>query len=271
MFQFARKGSVEFLESTFLNQCDSLVHAFCTRQSGVSDGHFSSLNVSAKEGDRDDKVRQNGAIIAAAFDLRADQFFIGHQVHGDIIMRIDHENAGSLGRHTHPCDAIITNQPDVAIGIKTADCVPIFLSDASRRLIGVVHAGWRGTSLCIAAKAVAALGESFSSCPSDIVAVIGPAIGPCCYEVDDAVFSADTQDKDWVSAFTPCVKNGKWMLDLPAANRNQLLKAGVSPEKIFSADVCTACRKDIFFSHRAEHGKTGRQLNFMILKKDMAI
>jgi len=101
-----------------------------------------------------------------------------------------------------------------------------------------------------------------------MIAVIGPAIGSCCYEVDEAVFNAVTGDGSWESAFNPCGEKGKWMLDLSSANRRQLIQAGIPAENVFSADVCTSCRKDIFFSHRGEAGKTGRQINFMMLKEN---
>jgi len=267
MFRFSKKGSVEYLEATALSKGDFLIHAFCTRRGGISKEKFSSLNFSAWEGDRRDNVRQNGEITASAFDLCADQFFFVNQVHGDGILIVDRTNRHFAGDKMYQCDAIITDQPGLAIGIKTADCVPVFLADMEKKIIGVVHAGWRGTALRIAAKAVIAFNESFSSRSEEMIAVTGPAIGPCCYQVDEAVFQAMQGDKQGESAFMPCREKGKWMFDLASANRGQLLKAGVRRENIFSADICTSCRKDIFYSHRGEGGKTGRQLSFMMLKE----
>jgi YfiH family protein len=268
MFRFSKKGSVEYLESIALDRWDFLTHAFCTRWSGVSEGHFASLNFSAREGDVSDNVRQNWEVMAEAFDLCVDQFFIVDQVHGDRILIADHMNIGRLGCQKHQVDAIVTDQTGLAVGIKTADCAPVFLVDRVKRIVGVVHAGWRGTALNISAKTVATFTETFSSRPADMVAVIGPAIGPCCYQVDEAVFQAVTGNENWEFAFIPCREKGKWMLDLPSANRGQLIQAGIRPENVFSADVCTSCRKDIFFSHRGEGGKTGRHVNFMMLKEN---
>jgi YfiH family protein len=265
MFQLLKKNSVEYLESSALSRCNFLLHAFCTRRGGVSDGNFASLNFSEREGDASDNVRQNWKVIAETFNLQLEQFFVVHQVHGDRILIVDHTNIALLNRQRHQVDAIVTDRPGLAIGIKTADCVPVFLADRARRIIGVVHAGWRGTALNIAAKTVTAFAETFSSRPADMLAVIGPAIGPCCYEVDEAVFNAVTGDGIWESAFIPCREEGKWMLDLPSANRRQLLQAGIPPASVFSSDICTSCRKDIFFSHRGDGGKTGRQINFMML------
>lgn len=271
MFRFSKKCSVEYLESSALNRQDFLVHAFCTRRGGVSEGRFASLNFSVLEGDKDDKIAQNGEIIASAFNLRVEQFFTVHQVHGDRILTVDHSNINVLDHRSHPCDAIMTDRRGLAIGIKTADCAPIFLADREKRIIGVVHAGWRGTALGIAAKVVTAFVDTFSSRPADMIAVIGPAIGPCCYEVDETVFKTDTGDEHWKAAFNPREEKGKWMLDLPSANRCQLIRAGVPPENVFSADVCTCCRKDLFFSHRGGGGKTGRQINFMMLKENKSV
>jgi YfiH family protein len=271
MFRFSKKSSVEYLESSAPKGHDFFVHAFCTRRGGVSEGHFADLNFSVLEGDRDDKITQNWEIIASAFNLRVEQFFTVHQVHGDRILTVDHSNINILDHRSRQCDAIITDRCGLAIGIKTADCVPVFMADREKRIIGVVHAGWRGTALGIAAKAVTAFVGTFSSRPADMIAVIGPAIGPCCYEVDETVFKAETGDGNWETAFNPCKEKGKWMLDLPSANRRQLIRAGVPPESVFSADVCTCCRKDLFFSHRGEDGKTGRQINFMMLKENKSV
>lgn len=267
MFKLLKKGPVEYLESSAFGRCDFLVHAFCTRRGGVSKGHFSSLNVSAREGDGSDNVHKNEEIIASAFNLHNDQFFAVHQVHGDRILIVDHRNIDFLKRQQHQCDAVITDQPGLAIGIKTADCVPIFLAARTQKIIGVVHAGWRGTALNIAAKTVAAFTDTFSCRPADMTAAIGPSIGPCCYQVDNAVFMAGGGDENWESAFLPDRKKGEWLLNLPSANRHQLLQAGIPQESIFSANLCTSCRKDLFFSHRGEAGKTGRQINFMMIEE----
>ena len=266
MFQFLKRGPVEYLESVALSRCDFLMHAFCTRRVGVSEGQFASLNFSEREGDSKEKTRRNWEIVARAFDLDVEQFFFVHQVHGDRTLILDNSSMEVPDDQARQYDAIITDRPELAIGIKTADCVPVFLADMTRRIIGVVHAGWRGASLNIAGKVVNAMAEGFSSKPGNIVAAIGPAIGSCCYEVDEKVFNAARGDEKWESSFTSRREEGRWMMDLRAANRHQLLSAGVSPENIFSADICTSCQKERFFSHRGDKGKTGRQINFMMLK-----
>ncbi len=261
MFQTKEKGSIRYIEGAALAACGMVTHAFLTRQGGVSEGKFSSLNFSIREGDGQGSVERNWDILSAAFGLPRSSFFTMRQVHGDRIVLVEDLDQGPEA--PVECDALITALPGVVVGIKTADCVPILLADGVRRVVGAVHAGWRGTSLGIAAKAVRVLGERFSSHPEDITAAIGPSIGRCCYQVDEQVFLARDGDPDWRRAFRGCEEPGRWMLDLPLANRIQLEKAGVPQGNITSAGFCTACRTDLFFSHRAEKGGTGRQLSFI--------
>ena len=154
----------------------------------------------------------------------------------------------------------------MALCIKTADCVPVFLADPVRRVIGAVHAGWKGTALQIVEKAVREMVQRFGARPSDLFAAIGPAIGPCCYEVDAAVYQAMSHHASRTAFFHTGRQDGRWMLDLPLANRHQLLRCGLLPERIRTADHCTACHPDLFFSHRAQGGNTGRQLNFIMIR-----
>ncbi|MFB3924657.1 MAG: peptidoglycan editing factor PgeF [Syntrophales bacterium] len=267
MFTFAEKGPVKYLESNVLREkCGFLVHAFLTRGEGVSAGKFRSLNFSTLEGDTEKNVSRNWRILAAAFQMPPERFFTVRQVHGDRILILK-EDVKRVPSRSLQYDAIITPLRNLAIGIKTADCVPIFLVDPGRGLIGAVHAGWRGTLLNIAGKAVDCFFKEFSSRPSDLLAVIGPAIGQCCYEVDNAVrgpLSGAMHNP--ALFFRPGRTKEKWMLDLPGVNRYQLFRSGLLPENITSAGICTSCNREVFFSHRGEGGGTGRQLNFIMLK-----
>jgi hypothetical protein len=265
MFRFSKKGPIEYLEATALSEFDFLTHAFCTRRGGISEGKFFSLNFSSQEGDSTENARQNWKILATAFNLEVKQFFVVNQVHGDRILIIDHNAQGFISHQPYQCDAIITNQPGLAIGIKTADCVPVLFLDKIKRIVGVAHAGWKGTSLNIAAKVVDTFVKKLLCRADDIIAVIGPAIGPCCYQVDEVVFNSMKGDKDRESFFSPCCMKGRWMLDLPLANRLQIISRGILPTNVYATDYCTSCNTGIFFSHRREGGNTGRQLNFIML------
>lgn len=266
MFRIAQRGSIKYYECRAAGELDFALHAFCTRQGGVSGGVFAGLNVSVREGDSNDHILRNLELIAAAFGLTASQFLPVHQVHQDGIWVI----TGDTPIYTHDppprCDAVVTDRRQLALCIKTADCVPVLLADPARRIIGAVHAGWKGTALKIAAKTVAIMAERFGTRPSDLIAAVGPAIGPCCYEIDACVYQAMSHHPPGDAIFHTGKKDGRWMLDLPLANRHQLLRSGLLPERIWEADACTACQRNLFFSHRAQAGHTGRQLNFIMIR-----
>ncbi len=202
------------------------------------------------------------------------------QVHSAIVHIL--ENVGEAPRRG---DALVTTTPGLLLAIETADCVPILLLDARRRIVAAAHAGWRGTLARIAEKLVGRMRMRFSSDPADLMAAIGPAIGPCCYEVGPEVVQAYSgqfdRARDWFSEPTaervhpdgpapfgwltrePAGHNRpepRPHLDLAAANRWQLEKSGVPPERIFSAGLCTACQADRLFSYRRDGPGTGRMM-----------
>lgn len=254
-FQFSRRGAIRCLESTVIKNYDFIIHAFLTRP----------LNFSNHGDDEKGTIEKNWNRLSAAFDIPKENFFTVDQVHGTEILIIDDNTAAVEEVGSLPFDGIITAKPGCAIGVKTADCVPIFLVDPVRRIIGAVHAGWRGTALAIAAKTVDVFIKKFGSDPKAVISVIGPAIGPCCYEVDEKVLHP-LKGYGNGAPFFAGEEAGKWMLDLGAINTIQLIKQGVPAGNIYSAELCTSCYRDIFFSHRGEGGGTGRQLNFIMLR-----
>lgn len=172
-------------------------------------------------------------------------------------------------------DALITRKRGVALALSTADCVPLLFYDPVTEAIGVAHAGWRGTARGIAAITVETLQKQFGSDPANIYAGIGPSIGPCCYEVSEEVKDLFVGLREF--AELPTEQRLRSLIeetvvfetvDLPArtslrlnlweTNRNQLLQAGLKPEHIELPGICTSCETERFFSHRAEHGNTGR-------------
>jgi YfiH family protein len=265
MFRTVKKGTVEYLEEKKLAGVDFLTHAFCTRHGGASRGGFSSLNVGDMVGDQKENVEDNLARIKSAFAVPEGGLVMARQVHGDRIVEIGEND--TLPFPLTQCDGFVTGRSGVALGIKTADCVPILFVDSRLRVAGAVHAGWRGTALGIAAKMVGILCGRFSSRREDITALIGPAIGPCCYEVDAPVHDALAACPWAADVFRKQRGRERWMFDLWGANRLQLIEAGLSGGNIFTADRCTACNRDQFFSHRAAQGKDeGRQLSFIMMR-----
>ena len=160
----------------------------------------------------------------------------------------------SVFAHYRDVDGLVTNVPGLVLVTFFADCVPVIFADPVSGSIGLAHAGWRGTVAGIAASTVTKMQEAFGAKPENILAGIGPSIGQCCYEVDDKVFESG---KKYAGCFK-AKENGRYMADLQAWNRLALLDAGLLPQNIYNAGICTQCSKELFFSYRAENGKTGR-------------
>jgi len=264
MFELRKRGTVEYFTPAAWDVFPYVTAAFCTRRGGVSTGPYASLNMSGREGEAEVNVNSNWEVVAAAFGLARRHFFRIHQVHGDGILVIDDEAFRTFTSRPPAYDAVIAARPGLALCILTADCVPLLMFDGKKGVIAAVHAGWRGTALGIARRAATLFKERFQSRPADIQVAIGPAIGPCCYEVDDVVHAAMAGHPEQDAAFAPRRTAGKWRFDLRLANRRQLEETGIPVENIQETDLCTSCRREIFFSHRGEAGKTGRLLNFVV-------
>jgi hypothetical protein len=270
-FRLRRRGGLSVFEADLLAGIPSLRHAFSTRRGGSGGGRFAGLNFSFRQGDEAEHVRANWAALSRAFGIAPERFLTVRQVHGNRVWVIDGEEpapvsgGGEAGEDAPQCDAIVTNRPGIAIGVKTADCVPVLIADPVRRVIAAVHAGWQGTALRIVEQVCAALEARFSCRREDLRAAIGPAIGPCCYEVDGRVREAMAGLSGLELIFSPRERPGRWRLDLALANRLQLRNAGVPASRVAAANLCTACRPDLFFSHRGSGGKTGRHFNFLLM------
>ncbi len=194
----------------------------------------------------------------AGLDLARVAFL--RQVHGAEVRRIEDHRGGYAGEG----DVLVTTRPGVPLAVFTADCLAVIVFDPAGRGLALAHVGWRGTVKSALPAAVGAL-VSVGARPEDLVAAISPSIGPCCYEVDRPVIeplSAAFPERwqAWVNPVGP----GKWRLDLWAANQSQLEAAGLRPNRIANARLCTACRTDLFFSYRKE-GSRGRLVTLAAL------
>jgi len=239
------------------------VDAFVSaRNGGVSASPYASLNLGLGVEDDPAAVLENRRRLFSAFDLPLERSVWGEQVHGDgvAVVAIGDAGRGSVdqGSRVPQADALVTDVPGMPLCVTVADCTPVFLYDPGRAAVGLVHAGWRGTVARISSRAVAAMRSSYGSDPADIVAAIGPSIGPQSYEVGgevvDRVRDAFGERAD---RLLEPLGDGGARLDLWAANALDLEEAGVEPRRIEVAGVSTPEALDRFYSHRAE-GPTGR-------------
>ena len=241
-------------------------HAFTTRLGGVSQGQFSGLNLAMHRGDPRENVEKNYAILAKALGFDSQDLVLTRQIHSGIVRVVTREDARGLDHRAYPeCDALITREPGVALGIFTADCTPILFYDPVTGAVGAAHAGWRGTAADIAGKTVRAMVQDFGCDPKDIRAAIGPNIGQCCFETDQDVPSA------LAAAFGDEVfphirpRQDKYYVNLKEINALALRRAGVQNIEISAA--CTMCEHDRFWSHRYTRGDRGSQGAIIVCKE----
>lgn len=280
----AAKLKLQILWADNLKRMPWLVHGFSTRSQGTSKCYGgSSLNLGFTKEDARESVERNRNLLllaAGAADHGKPWPLISlRQIHSDVIHVVKSPLPGRLVG-----DGLITNLPQVALAILTADCFPVLLVDTGNKAIGVFHAGWRGTVQRIAEKGLGAMRREYGTRPEDVQAAIGPGIHNCCYAVGDEVRSQFESQFDYAAQlfheqYSPDPIREKYPLlflnarppghgdtatrihlNIMEANRRQLLRAGVPQDQISVLDECTSCDTQRFFSHRAEQGRTGRMM-----------
>lgn len=253
---------------------------FLGRRGGASTPPYDSLNLSTATGDSPVNRVENRMILSRYIDPALDNLLLITQVHGSEIHVL--KNREELCDHIIG-DGVVTELKGVPLGILTADCLPLLLYDPVKGAIGAVHAGWRGTVKGVVPNALRAMVRNFGTNVTDIVAALGPVIGPCCYEVDTPVI------EEFKGAFGGAAlsfiheeREGRGLLDIKEANRFILLASGLKEENIFVTSPCTSCNIDMYFSYRVasressiepggkatlEGVRTGRQLSFIMLRE----
>ena len=254
-----------------------LRHGFSERGGGASLVYGASsvedgdLNLGLTRADDPDLVRRNRATVVRALAGDAPMHLVtARQVHGTHIDLIRAGDSRPLetadGRTALEADGLMTDAPDLLLGIQAADCVPVLAADTRLRVVAAFHAGWRGTVGGIVEQGVARMRAEFGSAPEDLTAAIGPAIGVCCYTVGEEV---ETRFRNAFPSASQLFEQRAHSthLNLAEANRRQLLASGLDSERIFLTHQCTACAqldgRRRFFSHRAEHGHTGRAMGLI--------
>jgi YfiH family protein len=299
-------GSFEILTATIFDSLPWMAHGFSTRKGGASKiaakiasknatktNVPASLNLGFTEWDsRETVVRNRVAFLRAVLGKKpapqsaphgknAESLVTLRQIHSDAV-RVFSTPAATAPQ----ADAAISSRAGLFLGIQTADCVPILLADPRRRVVAAIHAGWRGTLARIAAKTLGRMRLEFGTNPEDVLAALGPAIGPCCYEIGPEVaqefLGQFAHAAEWFEGPFERLSSGEepnplpWLtmmppghepppervqLDLRSANRRQLVDAGMRPRNIAVSALCTSCRSDLFFSYRKEGPATGRMMS----------
>jgi len=232
------------------------LHAvFTTRQGGISVAPGNSFNFAISAFNPPSHVKANMQRLIDTIPLPCAPKRI-QQVHGCKVSRCTLSSMDDV-----EADALITSEKDLPLSVQTADCLPVLLADPVHGLIAAIHAGWRGTTKGIVARTVQAMCEAGAS-PPDMLASLGPCIGPCCFVIDRTCaveLSRESIHQPYVTCHNHC-----WTADLAAMNRARLIQQGLQPQHIECLNQCTSCHPDRFFSYRRDHGNTGRHLAVVV-------
>lgn len=267
-----KNKGVTYLTWPEFEKIPGFVHGFSTRLGGVSEGIYSSMNLSFTRGDKEEAVRENYNRISAALGFSPEDIVTSDQTHTANVRVITAEDRGNGITKPRPytdVDGMITNVPGLVLATFYADCVPLYFADPVHKAVGLSHSGWRGTAAGIGAVTVKELQKHYGTRPEDIYAAVGPSICQDCYEVSEDVileFQKTFSRELWKDIFYR-KENGKYQLNLWEANRQILLGAGILPEHISMPNLCTCCNPEFLYSHRASQGKRGNLGAFVGIKR----
>lgn len=245
---------------TYYNMGTGVTAFSTTRQGGCSTGNYAAFNINGYCGDDEVHFAANKVALCGLLGIDSNRLVMPHQVHDCVVRRIDGPQQGVI----EGVDAVMTDVPQLCIGVSTADCIPVLLYDSTHRAVSAVHAGWRGTVLRIVQKAVEAMRDTYGTAPADLQAVIGPGISLDSFEVGDEVYDQFLSagfDMQPISR-----REAKWHIDLPMCNRLQLMEAGVPADHIQMTNICTYQQYDRYFSARRLGIQSGRIYTGILIK-----
>lgn len=250
---------------------DEVLCGMSTRNGGVSHFPFQTLNTGLHVFDRNEDVVKNRELVAQNLGIPLHSWVFADQTHENSIRCVTYEDAGK-GSKTYDAalkatDGLYTNVKNLVLALCFADCVPLYFYDPAKSLAGIAHAGWKGTVLQIGKKMVKIWETAEGSRLEDIQAAIGPAIGSCCYKVDERVIEKVNQLPFQTESAIAEANSTEYMLNLKELNRLILLDAGIKEQNITVSPLCTSCESELFFSHRRDKGKTGRMMSFIGFKE----
>ena len=245
---------------TYYNMGTGVTAFSTTRQGGCSTGNYAAFNINGYCGDDEVHIAANKVALCGLLGIDSNRLVMPHQVHDCVVRRIDGPQQGVI----EGVDAVMTDVPQLCIGVSTADCIPVLLYDSTHRAVSAVHAGWRGTVLRIVQKAVEAMCHAYGTAPADLQAVIGPGISLDSFEVGDEVYNQFLSagfDMQPISR-----RDAKWHIDLPMCNRLQLMEAGIPVDHIQMTNICTYQQYDRYFSARRLGIQSGRIYTGILIK-----
>ncbi|PHV71127.1 hypothetical protein CS063_07295 [Sporanaerobium hydrogeniformans] len=268
-YRLITNKEVTYLQFSLWEKEDKLVHGFTTRHGGVSTGILASLNLGFNRGDDKEKVYENYQRVCKALEVECSSLVLSKQVHETHIEKVTEEEKGNGFNRPNKwesVDGLYTRTKGVTLVTHFADCVPLFFYAPGYDIVGMAHAGWRGTVGQIGRKMVELWVEKECIPLSAIQVAIGPSIGPCCFEVDKEVadiFKAVFGEEDFIQNTS---KEQKYNIDLWACNKQVLMNCGILEHNIVVSKLCTCCHDNLFFSHRKTKGQRGTLGGFMALK-----
>ncbi|MCR4441139.1 MAG: peptidoglycan editing factor PgeF [Peptococcaceae bacterium] len=272
LFVKKEKEGITFYQAASFEAAGLVVHAFTGRKGGVSRGLFESLNLSILTQDLLENVLENRRRLCGILGISPDSLTGARQVHGDSVYLVRENDKGRGARQPGSvipaADALMTAVPGITLVAFFADCVPVFFLDPVKKAVALTHAGWKGTVAGIAAKTAAAMTRAFGTKPEDLLAAVGPSIGPCHYQVDGPVIERVRLafPDDYGELLPGMTADGHARFNLWEANVRQIRSLGVPAQNITVAGICTYCEQENFFSHR--RGMAGRQAALIMLKNE---
>jgi len=245
------KNDVVYLVFDSFEKYDFIQHGFSTKKGGISEGHFSSMNLRLTSTDNPKKVEKNFKKFLEIFDLTKKNTVLTNQIHGKKIIKVN-----AYKENIEGSDGLVTNTEELGLMTFHADCIPVFFADTNKKIVGLVHSGWGGTLEGIAVEMIDLMRKAYDSRIEDIIVGIGPGIGSCCYEVGEELYNQFiNKDKKYDRFFEK--KSTKYLLDLKGLIQYDLMNKGILEKNIEVSDLCTKCNMDLFFSHRGQGLKRG--------------
>lgn len=267
MYNLNEIQDFKYLTFPSLEKHEHLFHCFTTRLGGVSEGQFASMNLGFGTGDKEENVSENYKIMAEKLNIKIEDIVETDQTHTNNIRYVTEKDKGRAMKEPDytNVDGLFTDKKNIALMTFHADCTPLFFYDPIKEVIGMAHAGWRGTLQNIAGEMVKAFINDFNCDAANIKSVIGPSLGSCCFEVDkdvaDMFISADKKYKDFMK-----IKGEKYHFDLWEINKYNMIKEGMKESNIEISGLCSKCHNDLLFSHRGQKGKRGLMCGIIMMK-----